>query len=471
MDTGHALLIDQGSHATRASLAGPDGSVTSPVGVDIAAYRPASDRCEHDAEALVASVSRAVAGAVADRPATAAALATQRSTVVCWDRETGAALSPVISWQDRRSAHWLGELGLDSEEVRQVTGLVPSPHYGASKLRWCLDHLPAVRSALDQKRLCMGPLSSFLLFRCLAGQPFVVDPANASRTLLWDVTARDWSPLMLERFGIPRSCLPECVPSRYDFGLLVTGGIGVPLTVCTGDQAAALFAFGEPRSDTAYVNIGTGAFVQRPVDGPPPQVPGLLQSVAWQSGDVSTSVLEGTVNGAGSAMAWLAGQLSVPLEQLLGSADEWLSRSEPVPLFINGVGGLGAPFWKPDCPVRFIGHGDAAAKTVAVLESIAFLLATNLEAMRPALGRESRIVVSGGLARLDGLCGRLACVAGVPVERPGEVEATVAGLARLATGKTPAKGEPSRVFRASPDPPLESRYQRWREAVSAALAG
>ncbi len=30
--------------------------------------------------------------------------ATQGSSMGCWNRRTGAALSPVISWQDRRSA-------------------------------------------------------------------------------------------------------------------------------------------------------------------------------------------------------------------------------------------------------------------------------------------------------------------------------------------------------------------------------
>ena len=41
------------------------------------------------------------------------------------------------------------------DAVHRATGLFLSPHYGASKLRWALDHLAAVRAAHDDfvKRL------------------------------------------------------------------------------------------------------------------------------------------------------------------------------------------------------------------------------------------------------------------------------------------------------------------------------
>ena len=106
--------------------------------------------------------------------------------MACWDRNTGVALSPVISWQDRRNAEWLKQLEPRRDWIRARTGLVLTPHYGASKMRWCLDHLPAVRRAADANDLAMGPLASFIAFRLLSERPFVVDPANASRTQLWD---------------------------------------------------------------------------------------------------------------------------------------------------------------------------------------------------------------------------------------------------------------------------------------------
>jgi len=69
----------------------------------------------------------------------AAGLAVQRSTIVCCSRADGGALSPAISWQDRRNAAWLETLGNQAGRVRELTGLPLSPHYGASKIRWCLE--------------------------------------------------------------------------------------------------------------------------------------------------------------------------------------------------------------------------------------------------------------------------------------------------------------------------------------------
>jgi glycerol kinase len=399
----------------------------------------------------------------------AVGIATQRSTVVCWDRETGEALSPVISWQDRRNAAWLDELALDPADVHRITGLVPSPHYGAAKLRWCLDHLPAVARAQAAGRLCLGPLSSYLLFSLLEERPFVVDPSNASRTLLWDVETGDWSPVMLGWFGIPARCLPRCVSSRWAYGTLEVAGWPAAVEVCTGDQAAALFAQGPPRPDSLYVNIGTGAFIQRPADGTPPPAPGLLRSVAWRDDAGTLQVLEGTVNGAGSALDWLAERVGRPVEELLGRAGDWLDEVEDPPLFINGVGGLGAPYWKPGCPVRFDGQGGVAASTVSVIESIAFLIQVNFEAMAAALGPAGRVVVTGGLARLDGLCGRLAELSGLPVERPAQLQATSTGLARLMSSRIDTDAGPSDVFKPPGPGRIRERYVRWRRAMEAAI--
>jgi glycerol kinase len=206
----------------------------------------------------------------------------------------------------------------------------------------------------------------------------------------------------------------------------------VPLTVVTGDQPAALFAWGEPDPDTLFVNIGTGAFVQRVFHGTAPAAPGLLEGIAWHDAQRRVSVLEGTVNGAGAALQWLADERGLEVESLLRDAPRWLEEVADPPLFVNGVGGLGSPYWNPDCPTRFSAATGVAGEAVAVIESIAFLLAVNIEAICAAGGpRPERILATGGLARLDGLCQRLADVSGLVVERPEALEATSQGVACL----------------------------------------
>lgn len=475
------LAIDQGSHASRALVFDAHGVALAQAQVALSTRRPQPGWVEHDPEELLASVEQAVAGALnapalGGRTPVAAGLAIQRSSIVCWDRNDGTALSPVLSWQDRRYADWLAAMALDAEQVRRSTGLVVSPHYGASKLRWCLEHLPAVQRALDAGRLRCGPLASFVLHRLLKERPEYVDPANASRTLLWDVATGDWSPALLAAFGIPAGCLPHCVPNHHDFGTLTDPGRPIPFTVVTGDQSAALFAWGEPAADTLYVNLGTGAFVQRTVDAPLPPAAllrsGLLHSMVWQDRSRSLYVLEGTVNGAGSALQWLAEREDAPVETLLAGAEDWLSAGGEPPLFLNGVGGLGSPFWRADCPSRFSAGGTRAERTLAVLESIVFLLHVNVEAIAAIAGPAARIQVGGGLAQLDGLCRRLADLSGLPVHRPETVEATARGLAWLLAAPSEAWPQaPAQVFEPQSRRDLRRRYRRWRRALEAELGG
>jgi glycerol kinase len=443
----HYLVLDQGSHASKAFIFDRAGEIAGSSTVPVATHQPRAGWVEHDAEEIIDSLRRAIgevleAGRLGEGEIAGAGLAIQRSSIVCWDRETGAALSPVLSWQDRRNAEWLRAQDFDPARLRQTTGLVASPHYGASKLRWCLDHLPEVKHALDGDRLCFGPLASFVLYRLLEEQPCLVDPANAARTLLWDVSTRAWSQELVEACGIPVECLPRCVPSRYGFGTMRFDGVAVPLSVSTGDQSAALFARGEPDAETLFVNIGTGAFVQRVFAGKPPYAPRLLQGVVWQDGKRSIGVLEGTVNGAGAALEWLAGERGVTAQSLVDKAEHWLDEVVNPPLFLNGVGGLGSPFWIADFPIGFSVEAGIDAETVAVLESIAFLLQANIEAIEHAAAGShppaSRIIVSGGLAQLDGLCQRLADRCGLPVDRPTATEATAHGVFWLLSGIAPS---------------------------------
>src|SRR5262249_41712406 len=147
----------------------------------VATLKPAADRVEHDPEQICDSLRAAIDDATRRVPASAeivaAGLATQRSSIVCWDRSSGAALSPVISWQDRRNASFVAQLASHTADIHARTGLVLSPHYGANKLRWCLDNLPAVSDAARSGRLAFGPLSSYLLYRLLDERPLLVDPA------------------------------------------------------------------------------------------------------------------------------------------------------------------------------------------------------------------------------------------------------------------------------------------------------
>jgi glycerol kinase len=470
------LALDQGSHASRAVVFDAAGRECASAEVALATVRRGTTEVEHDALELLASLRAAAEQALGAARRThpgldviAAGLATQRSTFVPCERGTLAPLAAAISWQDRRNAAWLATLQAHAARVRALTGLPLSAHYGASKMRWCLEHLPPVAAAAARGELLLLPLAAWLVGR-LTGT-VAVDPANAARTLLWDSSTLDWSTELCALFGIERACLPPCRPTRAAFGTLELGALAVPLTACTGDQSAVPFARGTPQPDCVYVNLGTGAFIQRPLELRPAAPEPLIGSILCVDEHGPLYSLEGSVNGAGAAVDWFARDAGVAETQLWPLLAT-LQDDAALPLFVNGVGGLGSPWWRPAERAEFIGTGTLAARFGAVVESIAFLIAENLDAMTGQYGPLHRVVVTGGLARSDWLCRRLAAIIGLPVERDAP-EATARGTALLAAARVdlPQRSAPTTQFAPQHDRSLAERRERWREALRARLAG
>jgi glycerol kinase len=475
------LCIDQGGHASRALVYDAHGTLITAAHRETRLRIHADGRMEYDARELLDSVTTAIDAVITElgaarRRLVAAGLATQRSNVACWDKESGAALSPVISWQDRRGARLVERLRDRAVQAHRITGLPLSAHYGASKLRWCLEHIPAVAAALADRRLAWGPMASFLLFHLARERPLYADPANAARTQLWDLAAGDWSTTMLELFELPRAPLPQSVPNRHAFGALACGDAALPLLIVTGDQNAALYAGGRPAAEAYHITVGTGAFVQRLTDGERPDSHRLLHSLVYADCAATIYGLEGTVNGAGSALDWLAARH--PHDDLIAGLHGWLAEITDPPLFLNGVSGLGTPFMQPYFASRFVGAGGPAQQAVAVVESIVFLLQLNLEEIGRLRPPATRIEIGGGLSRYDGLCRRLADLSGLPVRRSGRVETTGRGLAFLLHAAATDHSDvtpwddampDTHTFLPQADTALNTRYLRWRTALREAL--
>ena len=465
-DETYYLIVDQGGHASRAVVMDALGRAVARSEHPVDTSRSSDGHVEHDPCELVRTVEQCMEEAVlkaGDRSNSilAAGIATQRSSVVCWDRQTGKALSPVISWQDTRAREALDGLAIPVKWIHERTGLFPSAHYGASKLQWCLRNIPGVREAMGGGKLWLGPMSSYLVWKLTGEKRPAADPVSASRTLLWSIRRRNWDRELLELFEVPEEALPVCVPTVYDYGEIKIGKASLPLKLVTGDQPAALFAHGGLMKDTVYVNMGTGAFVSRPTGEKLLFSPGLLTSMVHEQDGVIQNVLEGTVNGAGSALSWAEGSLGVSnLEKQLPG---WLAEVKDPPLFMNGISGLGAPYWDPGFKSEFIGGGGVEEKVVAVTESIAFLIHTNILQMDLLLSRPRCIQVSGGLSNLDGLCQLIADLNKRPVFRPGETEATVRGTCYLLAGQPerwPETGSGT-WFEPADGTGIAARYGRW----------
>ncbi|GMQ87191.1 MAG: glycerol kinase GlpK [Gammaproteobacteria bacterium] len=457
----YVLAIDQGTHASRALLLDQDGQVVARSLHPVTLVRPRPGRVEQDAEQLVSSVQAAVKDVLhtltsAQRDAVrACGITTQRSTVTAWQPD-GASLCAALSWQDTRGARQLEKLHSRAAAIRKISGLPLSAHYGASKLHWlnCLaDNPPEMQ---------FGPLAGFLLQRLTQERYCAVDHSNAQRMQLFDIHTLGWSRQLADWFDVPLDRLPPCHPVLHGYGTL--SDCSIPVTALCGDQNAAWFGSGQTDGAAALVNLGSGAFILAPqTHGTAPAE--LLSSIACSDQGHCEYLLEGTVNGAGSALQWLQAQW--PDENIQSGLPHWLEQVTDPPLFMNTVGGLGSPWWCQGPAPEFVSDHDrveVAEAAVAVAESILFLIQYNL-AIIQRQQTVARLRVSGGLSRLGTLCQKLANLSKLPVQRADDPEASARGIAWLAANRPENWQATNEMqhFEPRSDTALENRYTRFIE--------
>ena len=97
-------------------------------------------------------------------------------------------------WQDRRTAERCDALRAAGHEplIRARTGLVLDPYFSATKLAWLL-HDGGVAADAD---LAFGTVDTWILWNLTGGADggvHATDPSNASRTMLFDIGALEWS--------------------------------------------------------------------------------------------------------------------------------------------------------------------------------------------------------------------------------------------------------------------------------------
>ena len=126
------LAIDQGTQSTRAAVIDAQGRLVKLCQVPVSLNRVSDLMVEQDGDELVKSVWQAIEKVVASENQDrilAAGLATQRSSVIAWDRKSGQPLSKVISWQDVRGHELVDSFDpLTAARIQRTSGLPLSPH-------------------------------------------------------------------------------------------------------------------------------------------------------------------------------------------------------------------------------------------------------------------------------------------------------------------------------------------------------
>jgi glycerol kinase len=483
------LAVDQGTTGTTCLLVSLDGTVHRRAYREVEVRYPRSGWVEQDALQLESSVVEAC-GELLDGDAglhpAAIGIANQRETVVVFERDTLQPVAPAIVWQCRRSAAICAEHRArgEEDEVRRRTGLLLDPYFSATKVEWLLRERPELRARAERGELCAATVDAWLIARLTGrGREVVTDASNASRTLLYDLHERDFSPALCDVFGVPRAMLPGVRDSAGRLGVTDPArflGRAIPISGVAGDQQAALFGQACVAQGMSKNTYGTGSFVLVNVGSEPtPPGHGLLTTVAWRIGGEDTFALEGSIFVTGAGIKWLRDGLG-----LIRESAEAGPLFDSVPdaagcFFVPAFAGLGAPYWDPDARGALIGlsAGVTRAHLVrAVVEAMAYRTRDVVEAMERTAGiRFDELRVDGGASVMDGLCQFQADLLGLPVARAASAETTALGAAWLAAvgeglldgiEAVSAAWRPGRRFEpaTSGERPQE-QYQDWLDAV------
>jgi glycerol kinase len=519
------LAIDAGTTGVTALIVAHDGNVAGRGYAEFSQYFPEPGWVEQMPDeiwqATLAACAQAL-GACDAAQVSCVGITNQRETAVIWDASTLTAPHRAIVWQDRRTARICAELRDAGHEdrVAELTGLRIDPYFTATKLTWLSRHAPDIWAGVADRSLAVGTVDSYLIARLTGGRRHVTDASNASRTLLFDIAAGQWSAELCSLFGVPPHALPEVTASTGEIGRTDPEaflGLSLPIAGVAGDQQAALFGQGCFAPGASKCTYGTGSFVlantgSRIVRSQA----GLVSTVAWMDGSGTlTYALEGSVFVTGAAIQWLRDGLGL----ISRAADsEQLARSVQDSggvVFVPALTGLGAPDWDPDARGAILGltRGVTRAHLVrATLEAIAFEVRDVVDAMAADAGFASAgfadagfadagegrdgggdgggdgagggdrgggsvaapgaLRVDGGAAANDLLMQIQADQLQQPVERPVVAETTAIGaafLAGLATGVWSSTDELAATWRLDrrfePGPRDDAAHKRWREAV------
>ncbi|MDQ6935035.1 MAG: glycerol kinase GlpK [Actinomycetota bacterium] len=438
------LAIDAGTTGVTVVVVTKEGMIAARGYQEFAQHFPRPGWVEHSPEEIWQATLEATRGCLSDWTGQNADLrgigiTNQRETVLLWDKETLSSPRRAIVWQDRRTSEICGRLRDEGHEERvsELTGLRLDPYFSGTKLVWLQENEPKTWALVEQGGHAVGTVDSYLVARLTRGTRHLTDVSNASRTLLFDLAAGEWSEELCRLFNVPMEALPDVVPN---WGELATSdplaflGLELPIAGIAGDQQAALFGqtcFDVGDSKCTY---GTGSFILTNTGTEVARSEaGLLSTAAWRAPDGTlTYALEGAIFVTGAAVQWLRDGL-----QIVGSAAETAAVAATVEstdgvVFVPALTGLGAPHWDPRARGTILGltRGTTRAHIVrATLEAIAYEVRDVVDTMPAEL---TTLAVDGGAAANDVLCGFQADLLGVPVERPRILETTALGAAFMA---------------------------------------
>ena len=441
----YLLAIDQGTTGSTSLLIDAKTyKVIEKEKIDYPQIFPQPSWVEHNLENIWDSVRTSIEtilkrSKIDAKEILAIGITNQRETTCAYDKQ-GNPLYHAIVWQDRRTASFCDEHRAKYQTDHQhKTGLPLDPYFSATKMRWLLDNVPAVKAAADKNNLLLSTVDSFLLYRLTSGKSFGTEASNASRTMLMSLETFQWDDDLLNFFGISKSFLPEIKESFTNFGS--TQGCsflpdGIPILSILGDQQAALFGQACVNVGDLKCTYGTGAFLLLNTGSEiVHSQTGLLTTAAYSHKGQKIYALEGAAYVAGAAVQWLRDNLksiksSLEVEMLANEVTD-MKQMEHI-LFMPFFTGIGTPYWNSEAKAAILGltRGTENSHIArACLEGIAFSVNDSVSSFKQDFKHLNDIRVDGGASSNNLLMQFQANFSNKKILRPEVVDTTAYGVA------------------------------------------
>jgi xylulokinase len=268
-----------------------------------------------------------------------------------------------IIWCDQRSEAQCNELSelFGRDVLIRLTCNPPLTNFTLTKLLWVRETEPEHWALVAHVMLP----KDYVRFR-LTGER-AIDVADASGTLLLDVTNRRWSTEVLSKAGIEQGLLPALFESAQVCGKVSAAGakatglrIGTPVVAGAGDQAAGAIGMGIARAGAVSATIGTSGVVFAATDRPALDPQGRLHTFChaipgrWH--------VMGVTQAAGLSLRWFRDRFGVALGMQTGRDPYDLLADEAS----SAPPGSEGAFWLPYLMGERTPHLDPNARAALV---------------------------------------------------------------------------------------------------------
>jgi xylulokinase len=408
------LGIDVGTGGTRAVLVDSEGRILASSTVEHVPFAsPRTGWAEQDARdwwRAAAAAVRAVLSSEGVRPEEidAVGLSGQMHSAVLLD-ERDEVVRPAIIWCDQRTETQCRALTdkVGADRLIELTCNPALTGFTLPKMLWVREHEP---EAWQRVRAVLLPKDYVRLQ--LTGEK-ATDVADASGTLIFDVTRRKWSAEMLAVAEIDERLLPRVYESPQVTGVISAAGAtatglraGTPVVAGAGDQAAGAVGMGIVRAGTVSATIGTSGVVfavtDRPLLDPRGRVHTFCHAIPgrWH--------VMGVTQGAGLSLRWFRDQFGAGAED---GRDPYERLTEEAASARAGAdGALWAPYLMGERTPHLDPHARGALVGLtashtrahivrAILEGVAFSLRDTFEIFKAMNVPVETIRLGGGGAR------------------------------------------------------------------------